>query len=260
MKTLFVIGNKRSGTSQLVRVLNLHSRVFVSHESDIAWILYQFHNHKPFRAHPWDSDRGMRFTLETTGNLLRREASPPENFLAIQKSIMEKGSPWMPARKKPDLQWIGDKKPMQHTDAELLKFLLEHFPDARFLHIVRHPFDVVASSDRFNRTADGDFWLGLSSEEKLARWTFHEQQVLRLSRTLRGHVHSLRYEDLCDNVGHELAKVCAFLKIQPETELLRKAAAQTSRTQRVVPTIRCSVETVRVAAVYGYEIRRPAAR
>jgi hypothetical protein len=72
IRPLFIIGNKRSGTSQLLRVLNLHPRVFVSHESDIAWILYQFHRGQPFRGHAWDSDRGMRLTLEIGGHLLRR--------------------------------------------------------------------------------------------------------------------------------------------------------------------------------------------
>ena len=35
MKTVFVVGNKRSGTSLLVRLLNAHPGVYVSHESDI---------------------------------------------------------------------------------------------------------------------------------------------------------------------------------------------------------------------------------
>ena len=43
---LFIIGNKRWGTSQLVRMLNLHPLMFVSDESDISWILYQFYNHR----------------------------------------------------------------------------------------------------------------------------------------------------------------------------------------------------------------------
>src|SRR5580698_3592706 len=150
IRPLFLVGNKRSGTSQLVRVLNLHPQVFVSHESDVAWILYQFHADKTLRGHPWDSQRGMQVTLKNAGHLLRREASLRENFLAMQMAAMETGNPWQAPQRKTDLRWIGDKKPMQHTDPELLKFILQHFPDAHFLHIVRHPFEVVASSDRFN--------------------------------------------------------------------------------------------------------------
>ena len=257
---LFIIGNKRSGTSQLVRVLNLHPQIFVSHESDIAWILFQFHGGQPFRAHPWDSDRGMKLTLKSAGHLLRREASPMGNFNAVQMSVMEKGNPWLPGQKKSGLKWIGDKKPMQHTDPELLKFLLEHFPRAHFLHIVRHPFEVVASSGRFNRTADGDFWLGLSPEEKMERWTFHEQQVLQLRQTLPGRVHSLRYEDFCRETEKELSGVFRFLQLEPDPHALREAARQTVLPVRAVPPVRCSAETIRVAAVYGYDVERRTGR
>jgi hypothetical protein len=110
-RPLFIIGNKRSGTSQLVRLLNLHPQVFVSHESDIIWILYQFHHGLPFRAHPWDSDKGMRLTLQLCGHWLRRGQSPRQNALAVQCALMEAGSPWLPPQKKTNLLWIGDKKP-----------------------------------------------------------------------------------------------------------------------------------------------------
>jgi len=256
IRPLFLIGNKRSGTSQLVRVLNMHRQVFVSHESDISWILYQFHSDEPFRAHSWDSDKGMRFTLERWGHLLRRGASPWENFLAVQMSIMETGSPWLAAQNKTGLQWVGDKKPMQHTDPELLKFVLQHFPEAHFLHIVRHPFEVVASSGRFNRTAHGDFWLELSQEEKAERWAFHEQQVLQLRETLPGRVHSLRYEDFCRETERELSEVFKFLQVQPDSAALRKAARRTWPPARAIPAISCSAETRRIAAFYGYDLQR----
>lgn len=144
--------------------------------------------------------------------------------------------------------------------SELLKFLLEHFPEARFLHIVRHPFEVVASSDRFNRTADGDFWLGLSPEEKMERWTFHEQQVLQLRQTLPGRVHSLRYEDFCRETEKELSGVFHFLQLEPDPCALREAARQTLPPVRAVPAVRCPAETIRVAAVYGYDVQRRTAR
>jgi hypothetical protein len=259
IQPLFLIGNKRSGTSHLVRVLNLHPQVFVSHESDISWILYQFHGDQPFRAHAWDSDRGMRSTLEMSGHLLRREASPLQNFLAVQMSVMENGSPWLPAQKKTDLKWVGDKKPTQHGDPELLKFLLQqHFPGAHFLHIVRHPFEVVASSDRFNQTAHGDFWLGLSPAEKMERWTFHEQQVLQLRQALPGRVHSLRYEDFCRKTEKELSGVFRFLQLEPDSHALREAARQTRLWAHAFSAIRCSAEATRIAVIYGYDLRRRA--
>ena len=253
-QALFIIGNKRSGTSLLVRLLNLHPQIFVSHESDIGWILYQYHQGRPFAAHSWDSDRGMHTTLELAGELLKSNAKPKDNFTAIQTRLMEKGTPWLPAQQKAELKWLGDKKPLQYTDPELLAFLLKHFPDAHFLHIVRHPFDVVASSDRFNQTADGDFWLGLSPTQKVERWTFHEKQVIKLCEAIPDRVYTLRYEDLCQQTEKELSGVFSFLKVEPNKEILREADRQTIFTARPTAPIACSEDAMQIATSYGYDL------
>ena len=260
IRPLFIIGNKRSGTSQLVRILNLHPQVFVSHESDIAWILHQWLQDRPLVAHEWDSDRGLRTTLAAGGHLLRRDATPLANYQAVQLALMEKGTPWLPAQQKPEVLWVGDKKPMQHTDPAVLAFLLQHFPEARFLHIVRHPFVVAASSDRFNETADGDFWLGLSTGEKVERWAYHEEQVRQLREKLPARVHTLRYEDLCRHTERELAGVFQFLQLTPDPAVLREAARQTHPLPRPIPPLPCSPAATRIAADYGYDLRHPPGR
>ena len=259
-RPLFIVGNKRSGTSQLVRLLNLHPRVFVSHESDIVWALYQFSHDQPFQSHPWDSDRGLRHTLESCGDLFRRERSPRQNLLAIQQRLMERGTPFLPPQTKAELLWIGDKKPFQHTDPQLVTFILEHFPDAHFLHIVRHPFAVAFSSARFNETRGGDFWLGLTLDEKVERWTFHEQQVLSLREKLPDRVHSLRYEDLCQHTREELSRLFAFLQLPADPGMLEEAARKTRPVAHHVPVIRCSAETRRIAGSYGYDLHSPTTR
>lgn len=260
IRPVFIVGNKRSGTSQLVRVLNLHPHAFVSHESDIVWALYTFSRNQPFQAHPWDSDRGLRHTLEVCRDLFHIEQSPWDNFLDIQQRLMETGTPFLPPQKKAELLWIGDKKPFQHTDPQLVAFILEHFPDAHFLHIVRHPFAVAMSSTRFNETRDGDFWLGLSLEEKVERWAFHEQQVLALRERLPDRVHSLRYEDLCEHTRGELLRVFQFLELQADPSTLKAATRQTRPATREVRVIRCSAAATRIAGNYDYDLLSPTSR
>jgi len=259
MRPLFIIGNKRSGTSQLVRVLNLHSEVFIAHEADLIWILHQFYRQEPYTAHQWDSDKGMKHTLAAAGHLLRRDRTPRENFQAIIQLLMEQGTPWLPAMHKPGLRWLGDKKPFQHTDPQLVPFILEHFPDALFLHIIRHPCAVTASSDHFNRH-DGDFWQGLSPEEKVRRWTYHEQRVEEMKRALPGRIHSLRYEDLCRRTEQELSGVFHFLGLTPDTLVLKDAARQTVPAGRACPKINCPAETLELAARHGYDLKKPDGR
>ena len=124
--------------------------------------------------------------------------------------------------RKPGLRWLGDKKPFQHTDPRLLPLNPgKFFPDALFLHIIRHPCAVTASSDDFNRH-NGDFWIGLSPEEKIRRWTHHEKLVADLKLRLGDRIHSLRYEDFCRRTERELAGVFRFLGVTPDAGVLQR--------------------------------------
>jgi len=251
--TVFITGNKRSGTSQLVRILNLHPRVFISHESDVIWILYQFYQNKPFASHRWDSPRGMDITVRQCGSVLTTEKSPQENFFALQHCMMKKGNPWLPPLSKKDLLWIGDKKPFQHTDPQLLAFILELFPEARFIHMVRHPFAVAESSERFNKTIDGDFWIGLTLEEKVERWTSHERSVSELKLSHKAQVIDVRYEDLCKEPAKEVTRIFTFLDLAIDNNIIKKAQQNTQVFVKNVSTIPCSEETVSMMAQYGYK-------
>jgi hypothetical protein len=253
MGTIFFTGNKRSGTSQLVRLLNLHPRLFISHESDAMWILYQFFRDEPFASHRWDSPRGMDITIGQCGHILTKAASPQENFFALQHCMMTKGNPWLPPMAKKELLWIGDKKPFQQTDPELLAFTLEMFPDARFIHMVRHPFAVAESSDRFNKTLDGDFWIDLTPEEKVAKWTFHEKTVEELKRSQKTRVIDVRYEDLCKEPARELTRIFCFLDLDIDKDLLKKAQRDTHVVVKNVPAVPCTKETTAMMERYGYK-------
>jgi len=257
-RPLFIVGNKRSGTSLLVRLLNLHPRIFVSHESDIVWILYQFHERKPFEPHPWDSGRGMGITLSTCRSLLSLDRTPLENFYAVQTAMMRAGNPWLPALRKDELDWIGDKKPFQHGDPRLVDFILLNLPRARFIHLVRHPFQVVASVRRFNRTANGDFWKELSGEEQIERWLFHEERVLDLKRRVGEQLIDVRYEDLCKKPAEEMARLLTFLEVdQLPPQSADDIKRQTLPPRRRAPAITCSDRSRAVAELYGYSLAPP---
>lgn len=258
MRPLFIIGNKRSGTSQLVRLLNLHPEIFIAHEADALWILQRFHAGLTFEPHPWDSPRGMEHTLAHFRERLDPQRSPRENFATLLTAIMQNGTPWLPPADKKNLRWLGDKKPFQHTDPALQPFLREHFPDALYLHIVRHPAAVTASSDNFNRSRNGDFWLGLSPAEKIERWAFHERLAGEMAAALPGRVHRLRYEDLSCDTARELGAIFDFLEVTAAPKLLRQAARQTIPARRAYQATLASPEVLALASQYGYDLTQPA--
>jgi hypothetical protein len=154
---------------------------------------------------------------------------------------------------KKDLFWIGDKKPFQHADPQLLAFILEVFPDARFIHMVRHPFAVAESSDRFNKTIDGDFWIDLTPEQKVEQWTHHEKSVAGLKSSHAGKVVDVRYEDLCKEPAKELTRIFTFLDLAIDKDLVKRAHRDTRFVVKNVPAIPCGQETVSIMEQYGYQ-------
>jgi len=200
----------------------------------------------------------MELTLSSCEHLLSLEKAPLENFCAIQNALMEAGNPWLPAMKKDDLAWIGDKKPFQHTDPQLVDFILQNLPRAGFIHMVRHPFAVAASSARFNRTRDGDFWKQTSLPEKIERWLFHEERVLEIKRRVGGQLIDVRYEDLCEKPAEEMARLMRFLEVDAlSPQLMSEVERQISGPRRRMPVIRSSDRSRAVAALYGYSLPAP---
>ena len=253
MKVFFITGNKRSGTSQLVRMLNLHPHIFISHESDCVWILYQFHNNRSFTSHPWDSPLGMETTLKTCGSLLDKNKTPKENFFTIQRCVMEQGNPWCPPMKKAGLLWVGDKKPFQYTDPQLIDFILSMFSEAYFIHLVRHPFAVACSVECFNKTDAGDFWKNLTLKEAVQQWAFHEKGVLELKKNKAAKVLDVRYEDFCQNTKKELKRIFNFLDLNTDKKILNMANRNTRCIMRDMPYIPCSDEVRSIMEQYGYK-------
>jgi hypothetical protein len=200
----------------------------------------------------------MGVTLATCRSLLSPDRTPLENFHSVQTALMRAGSPWLPALAKDHLDWIGDKKPFQHGDPRLVDFILLNLPRARFIHVVRHPFHVVASARRFNRTADGDVWKGLGRERMIERWLFHEERVLELKRRVGEQLIDVRYEDLCEKPAGEMDRLLAFLEVDPlPPEPVDETRRETLPPRRRAPAIRCSDRARAVAALYGYSLPPP---
>ena len=225
-KPLFVMGSKRSGSSFLVNVLNLHPQIYVTHESDIVWILYQIYKDLParFHAYPLDEGKGMWATLNKYGETLR--SIPPgtrdkktviEAFHRVVKAINETGrGGWDDPQKKKDLAWIGDKKPVQYSDPEIQSFLTDLFPEARYIHLIRNPKFVVASMMDAAETWGGQsvpqYWRE-TPQQILETWATHEEWVLQVKGRLPDKVHTVRLEDLAEDPVRTMSEALNFLDL-----------------------------------------------
>ncbi|MDP7349174.1 MAG: sulfotransferase, partial [Phycisphaeraceae bacterium] len=201
---------------------NLHPNVFVTHESDMVWLLYQLSRGERPRAHPWDGPAGLNATMRDCRDLL--DALPPswdvaEQFERLQLHLMKTRRGF-----DRDLHWLGDKKSVQQADPQLQPFVDAHFPGARFIHMTRHPRAVVASMVKAGRQwqVPVPYWRE-GAEHILERWIEHERWALAVD----GPVLRLRFEDLCADPAGAMRRAFQFLDVDNTTALEREAAAMT---------------------------------
>jgi hypothetical protein len=267
-RPLFIVGNKRSGSTLLVNMLNEHPQICVTHESDVVWALFQAKESFPevFECFELDAPRGLNSLLNAYGGQMRRslgETRPSRNeiraaFFDIQRLVIEAGTEMhAPLKAAEGLLWIGDKKPVQHASPRLRAFLADAFPDAKFVHIIRHPQSAVASQMSAARTwpVAPDFWKGASAEV-LAQWCAIEDWVSDLKNACPDDVYTVRLEDLSSCPRSEMSALFGFLECSAGEDLLERlsgfvyAGVNAKHRGAHIPL---SADSVRIMRRYNYE-------
>ncbi len=214
-RPLFIIGNKRSGTSHLVRLINAHPALYVAPEADLVWALYCRALNEPITRYPNDGDKGLNATLDLCGDIFASDLTTDAAFRDVLARLAERDD-----KSPAELAWIGDKKPVQQADPDVFGFISKTWPDARFLHIVRHPNAVLASK----RAAIGKFteletWKQ-PTDDLLAFWVENEQRVIA-HRDAGARLHSIAFPDLVADPAGAYDRLLHFLDLPPADSTLR---------------------------------------
>jgi hypothetical protein len=221
--TLFVIGNKRSGTSHFVEIISRHRRVFVAPEADLIWSLSCHEAGRPITRYPDDGDRALKQTLASFESVITSAGkTPEEKFRLVLLEMAER------AGKQPDqLAWIGDKKPVQQADPSVFEFTLKHWPKARYIHLVRHPQSVINSmiSVASRRRSIEKAWKH-GPEELMNLWTRNERWVLDHKLSGRAPILTVQFHELTEQPASAWNKIADFLELEAD-ELLPAAAERT---------------------------------
>jgi hypothetical protein len=107
------------------------------------------------------------------------------------------------------LSFIGDNTPLYVLS---IPWLLELFPDAKFVHVVRDPRDVVCSVMSMRFGADDPIVAAMEWQHALGCWLMAERMVAPANRI------EIRYEDLCMSSASTLRKLTEWLS--PEMQRL----------------------------------------
>ena len=251
MKPFFFVGNKRSGTSLMVDLVSLHPKMHCFLEKDWAWILAQMRNGKYMDV--------CGYQFDVARSLWRTMLAHEERILAIYfnntpqtcrdmfylSARIDVGDKW------PNLEWIGDKMPVQSTDPFVYNAIDEIFAgQARYIHIVRHPRDVLGSMKMLREATRliPPWWHG-SDDSILDLWAEHEFRVIQMKE--RFPICTIRYEDLVSDPTGTMRKVYQFFDVPADGGILTSAA-------RMVRTGRAHVGIVRsprareIMQIYGY--------
>jgi hypothetical protein len=236
---VFIIGHWRSGTTLLHELLSLDPQFycpttyqcfapnhFLISENWLAKILKKLiTEYRPMDnvKHGWGRPQEDEFALLILGapSPYRRIAFPATKSVSPSGLDLEllnevDRTRWKTAMrhfmkmiKIRDSRRVVFKSP---THTARIKVLLEMFPDARFLHIVRNPLTVFPSTMRLWRALHQVHGLQIDNEEVLEPYilnTFEEMYAAferDREKIPANRIHELRYEDLIDKPNETLER------------------------------------------------------
>ncbi|MDG2424921.1 MAG: sulfotransferase [Phycisphaerales bacterium] len=210
-RMIFVLGAPRSGTTLMERILHAHSRLF-SAQKETGLL-------SPRNIFSRD-----HFGLSTEDNKrLFSESCDVIDFLTRAAILLESRN---------EGRILIEKTP-QHVLR--LGFLVKHFPNARFIHVVRDGRDGYCSALKHPNVR-------LNSSAAYARY-WKRCTEAGLSVRTNPIVHTVRYEDFTSNPAEHLEKLMAFLGLELEpaqfeaTQVKADARASFQRHQRLAQPI-----------------------
>ena len=231
-RQVFIVGCYRSGTSVMRLMLSVHPRIYISRETNyidrIGATLRSFGNLE-------ERDNLLRLHREIGSYLLGERWDTLPDFSELVEwtrsyghsysSIVTFYGTWGAWREgREELLYWGDNTPRYVHSMSFLKHL---FPQAKFIHMVRDPRDVVASASRLPLGGKTPLGIAYDWERALlsgltAEASWGAQGILRV-----------KYEDLVASPKETMKRICHFLEVEFHPEMLTfhdtEAAKELSR-------------------------------
>jgi protein-tyrosine sulfotransferase len=215
----FIVGAARSGNTLLRALLVGHTEISIPPESYVLgtiarkwdrinfldWgevvklVVGEFESHPEF--HTWNT--ALSPVYETLLGLAPEERSLARVIDAVYRHYS--------AEKSRGFRVWGDKTPL---NTECLPSIDRVFPDARYIHVIRDGRDAVSSA-----VEAGLF--GGSVEAVCRQWLLRVGNASEFGRRVGGDRYmELRYEDLVTDAGAAVRRVCAFLGVAFEAQMM----------------------------------------
>ncbi|MCK4765989.1 MAG: sulfotransferase [Candidatus Aminicenantes bacterium] len=224
---VFVVGYPRSGTTLVQSLLATQEDVYSLPETHFYNVIYReavrtdeqgfldesclprvfakIHEKMDFRFDPGEENHITRLAQE-------KRLDPKLLFEFIVGHFIAADLENRKERKSKSFRWV-EKTP---NHAYFLEHILSVYPQAQFVNIIRHPVPAVYSR-KINFPFNKDKPL-----EKLAQlWKRSIFETEEFARQQPGKLYSVKYESLTANVEAEFGKICNFVGIALNMDLVR---------------------------------------
>ena len=221
---VFILGSGRSGTTVTATLLNRLPRVHIAKETGYLGLSLPL-------LRRIDDEDALTQLVDTVNSWLNKERwehqSSADGFRSFCRRYGISGASafihyvWQLDSSVPwhELEFIGDNTPLYVMAVPAIQELL---PNARFIHMVRDPRDVVCSICKMRFGADDPVAAAMEWHLYLGCWLMAERVIAPERRI------DCRYEDLCTHPEPTFARLAAFLnrtETQARAALAEHAAA-----------------------------------
>lgn len=218
---LFLIGAPRSGTKLLMRLLNNHPGILLANEfGALGSILTRWKGKDLSDPNIFARMyRDLTGTIYYVGNMKKYDLDIEQEFFyrSLTEYTIEEAMAWFIRQsasfvegKSVDSKLWGQKSPHLTDRAGLLK---EHYPEARFIHIVRDVRNCALSSMQAWNTDILRY-----SQRWYQRVESAEEQLDEMESEDR---HTLRYEDLTAYPEESMKAIYDFLELEFNPDYIR---------------------------------------
>lgn len=213
----FIIGRPRSGTTLLQTLFEAHPNVQIPPESPVikeSYLRFKHIKHwedkniKDFIKFIYTNPKFREWKVEQ--QKVYSDLLEQKEFLTFNSIIKILYLNYTAVFPKENIVLFGDKNPNYSRNP---KKLLEIFPEAKMVHIVRDYRDHILSVKRVKL---------LNSNLPLIAdlWRRSQKRMLRLMKIYPGSIISIKYEDFVQEPDKYLEQMCAFLHIKYSPSML----------------------------------------
>jgi len=248
-RPLFIIGCVRSGTTLVRNLLRRQPNVICPEETHYFRPGDPFRSpgfHRLMKSHVLKRHRQIDGISEADFNRMLQEATSKGHLMRLHVEHMAR------ARGLDRFRWF-DKTPQNIYGIHLIR---AEFPTARFLHIVRNPFNVVASL-KLGKVVKVEDIQGACNY-----WAEAVTIIDQFAPLLGKDLLELRYEDITDDPVGTMQSLLEFSELGDVTEIYAPKDTYRERNQHENVLDQADREEVvrrcgAFAERYGYQLRSP---